>query len=134
MATASHLSEFSGQFTTNVSIDTTNITLAHLSKLGKLELEKLISVYGTNLETALLARTFANSVATNALAITFLAGFVAHQSSRESVKKVATFITAASALTAFLAGFTSLIYTLQIQDYTYWHNVCVKFIELTPTN
>ena len=132
MTIASHLSEFSGQFTTNVTIDTTNITLAHLSKLGRLELEKLLSVYGTSLEATLLARTFANSIATNALAITFLSGFVAHQSSRESVKKVATFITAASALTAILAGFTSLVYTFQIRDYSYWNNVCVKFLELTP--
>ena len=134
MSIASHLSEFSGQFTTNVTIDTTNITLIHLSKLGKLELEKLLSVYGTSLEAAKLARAYANSVTINAFIIMFIFGFIAHQSSRESIKKVATFITAASALTASLAGFTSLIYTLQIQDYTYWNNVCVKFIELNPQN
>lgn len=132
MATTSHLSEFSGLNTTTVTIDTTNITLARFSKLGILELEKLLSVYGTSLESALLARSFANSVAIHALAITFIFGFIAHQSSRESIKKVATFITVASTLTAFLAGFTSLVYTFQIQDYNYWKNVCVKFIELTP--
>lgn len=132
MTMSSHLSEFSGLFTTNVTIDTTNITLAHLSKLGKLELEKLVSVYGTCLESALLARTFANSVAIHALAVTFIFGFIAHQSPRENVRKVATFITVASTLTAFLAGFTSVVYTFQIHDYAYWKNVCVKFIELTP--
>jgi len=134
MTPPSHLSEFSGLFTTSVSIDTTNLTLARFSELSKESLEKLLTVFEASLEGATQARLFSNSIATYSLALTIFSAFVSYKSPKENVRKVATVITFAAGLTATLAGFTSLVYTFQIHDFNFWKNVCVKFLEYTPVS
>lgn len=134
MTLPSHLSEFSGLFTTSIAIDTTNLTLARFSELSKESLEKLLTIFTTSLEGATQARLFANSIAAYSLAVTLFAGFMAYSSSKENVRKVATFLTFAAGLTSVLACFTSAVYTCQIYDFNYWKNICITCLQYTPKN
>lgn len=129
MSALSHLSEYPGFQTTSISFDTTNMTLARFSELSKESLAKLLTVFETSLEGATQARLFSSTIATYAVATTFFAFIMAAKTPRENVKKIATVITVVAGLTATLAGFTSLVYTFQINDFNFWKNVCVTFMK-----